>query len=158
MSKVAKVRKLAIGGVAAAAVALPLTLVATPASASTSLGGCTVTPLRPDRVGTTLGGLPIVRYRTVVTCAKDHIVQIRDQRWEYDGPVGVANDEFYGSNTYLQTFETGATRVLATRDVVTNTEIGFEETYHRTSFRVATINGVTGWTAFENSPLLSVAI
>jgi hypothetical protein len=75
---------------AAAADTLPLTLTATPASASTTLGGCTVTHVRPDRVGTRLGGLPIIRYRTV-TCAKDHIVQIRDQRWEYDGPVSVAN-------------------------------------------------------------------
>ena len=85
-------------------------------------------------------------------------MQIRDQRFEWDAPAGIANDEFYGSTPYLQTFAAPATIVLSTRDVVTNTEFGNEEAYHRTSFRVATINGVTGWTAFENSPLRSVAI
>ena len=158
MSKVARVRKVAIGAAAAAAVVLPITMVATPAQAATSLAGCTVAPLKPVRVGTTAAGLPIVRFSTRVTCVKDRIVQIRDQRWEWDAPNGVANDEFYGSTTYLRTFAAPATIVLSTRDVVTNTELGNEEAYHRTSFRVATINGSTGWTAFENSPLRSVAV
>ena len=153
-----KVRKLVIGSAAAAALVLPMTMVATPAQAATSLAGCTVAPLRPVRVGTTAGGLPIVRFSTRVTCSKDRIVQIRDQRFEWDAPAGIANDEFYGSSTYLRTFAAAATIVVSTRDVVTNTEAGNEEAYHRTSFRVATINGVTGWTAFENSPLRSVAI
>jgi hypothetical protein len=158
LSKAARARKLVIGGAAAAAVVLPLTLAATPAQAATSLNGCTVAPLLPVRVGTTAGGVPIVRYSTGVTCVKDRIVQIRDQRYEWDAPAGVANDEFYGSTTYLQTFAAAGTVVVSTRDVVTNTELGNEETYHRTSFRVSSINGVTGWTAFENSPLRSVAI
>jgi hypothetical protein len=109
-------------------------------------------------VGTTAAGLPIVRFSTRVTCVKDRIVQIRDQRWEWDAPNGVANDEFYGSTTYLRTFAAPATIILSTRDVVTNTELRNEEAYHRTSFRVSTINGPTGWTAFENSPLRSVAV
>ena len=41
---------------------------------------------------------------------------------------------------------------------MTNTEISNEEAYHRVSFRVATINGVSSWTAFENSLLRSVNI
>ena len=156
MSKIARVRKVAIGAAAAAAVVLPITMVATPAQAATSRGGCTVAPLQPVRVGTTAAGLPIVRFSTRVTCAKDRIVQIRDQRWEWDAPVGVANDEFYGSTTYLRTFAAPATIILSTRDVVTNTELGNEEAYHRTSFRVATIGGVSAWTNFENSPQRSV--
>ena len=34
---------------------------------------------------------------------------------------------------------------------------GIELTYHRTTFRVATINGVSGWSTFQNSPVLPVA-
>ncbi|HET9650137.1 MAG TPA: hypothetical protein VFP34_18170 [Microlunatus sp.] len=152
------IRKAIIGGAAAAAVALPLALVASPAQAATSLNGCTVTPLAPVRVGTTATGVPIVRYSTRVTCVKDRIIQIRDQRFEADAPAGVTGDDSYGSTTYLRTFAAGATITLSTNDLVTNTELGNEETYHRTSFRVATIAGASGWTAFENSALLSVAI
>ena len=158
MSKFAKVRKVAIGATAAAAVVLPLAMVATPAQAATTRAGCTVAPLQPVRVGTTAAGLPIVRFSTRVTCVKDRIVQIRDQRWEWDAPAGVANDEFYGSTTYLRTFAAPATIIVSTRDVVTNTELGNEEAYHRTSFRVGTINGSTAWTAFENSAVRSVAV
>lgn len=154
----AKVRKLVVAGAAAAAVAVPLTMVAaTPAEAATR-AGCTVTPLRPVQVGVTGAGVPIFRYDTRVTCARDRIVQIRDQRYEWDAPAGVGNDEFYGQSGYLLTFAVAGTRVVSTRDVVTNTEAGWEETYHRTSFRVATINGVTGWTAFQNSALAPAAI
>lgn len=158
MSKASTVRRLAIGGAAAAAVGLPLIMASTPAQAATSRGGCTVTPLAPVRIGTTVGNVPIVRFSTRVTCAKDRIVQIRDQRFEADAPVGIAGDDPYGSVTYLRTFAAAGTTVLSTNDVVTNTEFGNEEAYHRVSFRVATINGVTAWTALENSPLLSVAI
>jgi hypothetical protein len=42
--------------------------------------------------------------------------------------------------------------------VVTNTEAGGEEVYHRTTFRVADINGVSGWTVFENSAYVVVPI
>ena len=83
-------------------------------------------------------------------------MQIRDQRREADAPAGIAGDDSYGSTTYLETFESGATRVVFVNDVVTSTENSNEEVYHRTSFRVATIDGVSGWTNFENSPVLSV--
>ena len=53
--KVRKVRTLVISGAAAAAVALPLMLVSTPAQAAT-LNGCRVTPLRPVLVGQTASG------------------------------------------------------------------------------------------------------
>lgn len=159
VTRISKVRTLMVCGAAAAAALVPLTLVATPADAATSRGGCTVAPLAPVRVGTTAGGLPIVRYSTRVTCVKDRIVQVRDQRLEADAPGGIANDDNYGLTVYpLKTFAAAGTIVLSTRDVVTNTEAGNEETYHRVSFRVASINGVTAWTPFEFSPGLSVAI
>ncbi len=152
--QLAKVRKLVIGGVAAAAIALPLTMVSTPAQAAT-LAGCTVTPLTPVVIGQ-VGGQPNVRFSTRVTCAKDRIVQIRDQRLEADAPAGIAGDDSYGQTTYLRTFAAQATIVVSTNDVVTSTENSNEEVYHRTSFRVATINGVTAWTSFQNSPVRSV--
>ena len=153
-TKLAKVRKLALGGAAAAAIALPLTMVAAPAQAAT-LAGCTVTPLAPVVIGQ-VGGQPNVRFSTRVTCAPDRIVQILDNRREADAPAGVANDFNYGTRTYLETFASQATIVVSTTDIVTSTENSNEEVYHRTSFRVATINGVSGWTAFQNSAVVSV--
>ena len=151
--KLSKARKFAISG--AVAVALPLAMVSAPAQAATTLNGCTVTPLRPVVVGQ-VGGVPEVRFSTRVTCAEDRIVQIRDQRREADSPAGIAGDDSYGSTTYLETFESGATRIVFVNDVVTSTENSNEEVYHRASFRVATINGVSGWTNLEDSPVRSV--
>ena len=155
-TKLAKVRKLAIGGAAATAIMLPLTMVSTPAQAAT-VSGCTVTPLTPVVIGQ-VGGQPNVRFSTRVTCVPNRIVQIRDQRREADAPAGIAGDDSYGQTNYLRTFASQATIILSTTDVVTSTENSNEEAYHRTSFRVSTINGPTGWTAFENSPLRLVAV
>lgn len=152
----AKIRNVAIGG-AAAALALPLTLVSTPAQAAT-LAGCTVTPLNPVRIGSTATGTPLLRFSTRVSCVKDRIVQIRDQRFEADPPPGVAGDDFLGQSVYLQSFPSTGGVVLSSVDVVTNTEAGAEEVYHRVSFRVVSINGVSAWTPFQNSGLVSVAI
>jgi hypothetical protein len=157
-TKAGKIRKLVIGGAAAVAVALPLAMASAPAHAATSLGGCTVDPLAPVRTGTNPAGVPIVRFSTRVTCVQDRIVQIVDQRLEADAPAGIAGDDNYGSTTYLRTFATAGTIVVSTTDLVTNTEASNEEAYHGTSFRVASIAGVTGTTAFEASPVLSVAI
>lgn len=68
----------------------------------------------------------------------------------------VAGDDSHLQTTYVETFEVRATRIVGTIDVVTSTENSNEEAGHRTSLRVATINGVSGWTAFQNSSVLSV--
>lgn len=156
-TKLARIRRVAIGGTAAAAMAVPLAMVSAPAQAAT-MGGCTVVPLNPVRVGTTITGVPLVRFSTRVSCLKDRIVQIQDQRLESDAPAGVAGDDSYGLSTYLRTFAANGTVVVSTVDQVTNTEAGPEEVYHRTRFRVATINGVTGFTGFQNSGPLAVIV
>jgi len=153
--KLSNVRKFAISGAAAVAVALPLAMVSAPAQAATTLSGCTVTPLRPVVVGQ-VGGVPQVKFSTRVQCAKDRIIEIRDQRYEADAPAGVAGDDSYGNTRYLRTFDAQRTIVVSKKDLVTSTENSNEEVYHRVSFRVATINGVSAWTNFENSPERSV--
>ena len=155
-TKLAKVRTLVLGGVAAAAVVLPLTLVTAPAQAATTRNGCTVTPLVPG-TPQIVGGQVVSQYRTRVTCVANRIVQVVDQRREADAPAGIGGDDFYGSRVYLHTFAQAGTVTLSTTDTVDNTEGGNEETYHRASFRVASITGVVGPTAFENSPVRSVA-
>jgi hypothetical protein len=155
-NRISRIRRAALGSAAAAAVALPLALTSAPAQAAT-LNGCTVTPLAPVKVGK-IGNVPIYRFSTRVACVKDRIVQIVDQRWEADAPAGIAGDDSYGSRVYVRTFAARGVVILSVNDAVTNTEPGFEEVYHRTSFRVASLGGVTAFTPYQNSPLVSVAV
>lgn len=148
-----KARRIAVGTLAAAAVAVPLGLAPAPAQAAT-LNGCTVNPLTPNKVS--IGGVWRMQYRVQVSCAANRIVQIRDYRYEADAPAGLAGDDYLGNVVHLRTFAGAGAVTLTSYGAVPNTESGNEEIYHRTSFRVATINGVTGWTSFQNSGTRSV--
>jgi len=154
-STTSQARRIVLGSLAAAAVAVPLALAPTQAEAAT-LNGCTVTPLTPSVV--TVSGNRRILYQTRVTCAANRIVQIRDYRYESDAPAGIGGDDYLGGVVHLRTFAAGGTVTLASLGTLPNTEAGNEEVYHRTSFRVATIAGTSGWTAFQNSSLRSVAI
>lgn len=153
-SSPSKARRLLFGGLAAAALAAPLALASAPAEAAT-LNGCTVNPLTPTSV--VVGGTPRLLYRVQVSCAANRIVQIRDYRYESDAPAGIAGDDYLGGVVHLKTFATPGSVTLSSLGALPNTEGGNEEVYHRTSFRVATISGVTGWTSFQNSGIRSVA-
>lgn len=146
-------RRILVGGLAAAAIAAPLTLAAAPAQAAT-LNGCTVNPLTPSVV--TIAGVKRVQYRVQVSCAANRIVQIRDYRYESDDPAGLAGDDYLGNVVHLRTFAAAGAATLISYGALPNTESSNEEVYHRTSFRVATISGVTGWTSFQNSGIRSV--
>jgi hypothetical protein len=148
-----KGRRILVGGLVAAAIAAPLTLASAPAQAAT-LNGCTVNPLTPSVV--TVAGVKRVQYRVQVSCAANRIVQIRDWRYESDSPAGLAGDDFLGSVTHLRTFASAGSVTLISLGGLPNTESSNEEVYHRTSFRVATISGVTGFTSFQNSGIRSV--
>ena len=152
-SSPSRTRRIVIGGLAAAAVAVPLALTPTQAEAAT-LNGCTVTPLTPSVV--TVSGNRRILYQTRVTCAANRIVQIRDYRYEADAPAGIGGDDYLGGVVHLRTFAAGGTVTLASLGTLPNTEAGNEEVYHRTSFRVATIHGVTGWTGYQNSSVRGV--
>lgn len=146
-------RRILVGSLAAAAIAAPLTLAAAPAQAAT-LNGCTVNPLTPSVV--TIAGVKRVQYRVQVSCSANRIVQIRDYRYESDDPAGLAGDDYLGNVVHLRTFAGAGSATLVSYGALPNTESSNEEVYHRTSFRVATIAGVTGWTSFQNSGIRSV--
>lgn len=148
-------RRAILGGLAAAAVALPLTLTSAPAEAATR-NGCTVTPLTPF-VQVLPGGARRMAYPTRITCVSNRIVQVRDRHYEADAPAGLAGDDLLSTGSHLRTFAVAGTVTLTAFGPVRNTEAGNEEVYHRTSIRVASINGVSGWTAFQNSGVRIVA-
>lgn len=140
-------RKTIAGSIAAAAVSLPLAMASAPAAvAATSRGGCTVTPLAPDKIGAS------IRFRIQVRCVKDRIVQVHQQRYEEDAPAGIAGDDFLGQTFFpVRTFAGPGTVILTSTIPMPNTERGAEEVYQRVRFRVASIGGVTAFTAFERS-------
>jgi hypothetical protein len=148
----AKARKVFVGSVAAATVALPLALAsASSAEASTTRNGCTVRPLAPVRVGHT----NLIRFPIRVTCLPNRIIQIQQQRYEADPPAGLAGDDFLGSVTRRRAFTVGTTVILSSTRALPNTESGAEEIYHRVRFRVATIRGTTAFTRYESSAVRS---
>ena len=158
-----KIRKVFAAAAASTAVAVPLVLTTgVPAEATTSVSGCSVSPLKPTatRVLVLRNGVfsydTRITYNTRVTCAKDRIIRVYDQRWEQDAPAGISGDDFYGSADNTRTFAAAGTVTLsASRWLSTmNSEAGAEELFHRVTFKVATINGVSAWTSYENSPVL----
>lgn len=156
-----RIRKIIAGTAAAAAVSVPLALAtAAPAEATTSLAGCRVTPLQPtaQRVWVLRNGKWVldtrVTFTNQVTCVKDRIIQVHDRLFERDGLAR----QYLGGSAPIRTFAAAGTVNLSTWRWASqiNTEAGPDEYYHDVRFKVATINGIFGWTAFEASPLKSV--
>lgn len=147
-----------------AAAALPLGL-ATPAGASTTKDGCTVTPKAPYFAGTyTAGNVPEVYYEYELTCAASSAamsVEVKTQTWESDlagragdvdaDGVNNADDEHIGNATTVRSFtKAGGTKTVKVLGVLPHTDTDSnEEVYQKVKFRV-TSGAVTGsWTAFE---------
>ena len=152
-----KLRKLVAAAALAAAIPVPVALAAAaPAEATTQRSGCYVTPIKPSLGPWVQNGQhpdQRVYFNTRVQCPKDRIIKVYDQRWEQDaGP-----DQYRGQWTTTRTYATGGTVILSHWAWASqlNTESGYDEYYHRVSFKVATIDGVTAWTPWENSPIKS---
>lgn len=136
-----------------------------PAQASTTKDGCTVTPLAPYFAGTyTAGNVPEVIYPYELTCAPSSAamsVQVKSQTWEADlagraGDVdadGVdnADEDYIGQVTTTKSFtKAGGTRRVNVKGVLPHTDTDAnEEVYHKVKFRVTSGAVVGGWTNFE---------
>ncbi|MFZ1411040.1 MAG: hypothetical protein WAS07_06265 [Micropruina sp.] len=145
-------RRLVTATIAAAAVALPLSI-APMAHASTTSSGCTVTPLRPIYDHHNSAGVKVLNYRVTATCSSNRTVTIEQDRMEQDGWPNP--DDLIGESTLSRTFAVSSTYTFNVLRTLPDTEIGQEEMYQKVRFRV-TSNGVTSaWTANENSPVQS---
>jgi hypothetical protein len=147
-------RKAALALTGIAAMAMPLA-VAGSASASTTLGGCTVTPLAPVLDHTNKSGQKVIRYQTRVYCNAGRSIQIQDDLLEQD----LASSDYYGTAVYDISFDSAATvyrsvlRVLPDADGLGDDT---EEMYHAARFQVTTDAGlVSPWTAWEDSPVVA---
>ncbi len=144
--------------------ALPLGM-GSPAQASTTRDGCTVTPLAPYFAGSyTAGNVPEVFYEYELTCGASSAamsVEVKTQTWESDlsgragdvdaNGVNNADDEHIGNATTSRSFtKAGGTKTVKVKGVLPHTDTDAnEEVYQKVKFRV-TSGAVTGsWTAFE---------
>lgn len=148
-------RRIVTTALAAAAVALPLSIAAPMAHASTTSSGCTVSPLRPVFDHINSAGDKVLNYRVTATCNANRTVTIEQDRMEEDGWPNP--DDLIGESTLSRTFSVYGSYTFNVLRTLPDTELGEEEMYQKVRFRV-TSNGVTSaWTGNENSPVQSFA-
>ena len=163
MNKKAKVA-LAVAAVAALPVAL-----AAPAQASTTRGGCTVTPRGPVWSGTyTPAHQPQVYYPIDISCVAAPTavsVELDLQTWEQDlagragdvdaNGVNNADEDRIGSGSATRSFTTsgGSTTVNFLGTLPDTDSDNSEELYSKIKFRVISGNVKGPWTNYEFSPV-----
>lgn len=142
--------------VAAAAIGLvgaPIA-VASPASAETSLRGCTVDPLKPTSASSweSRDDDEEAVFRIKVECNGNKTVQIKQRLFEDDAE---GHDDLLGSTTFWESFDNHdrSVTVHSSEDV----EEG-EEVYQLVSFRVSSGNSDnwSGWTDWEKSDVATI--
>ena len=151
--------------------ALPLGL-ATPAHASESRDGCTITALDPYFAGTyDAYNRPEVIYSYELTCDPargPRKVTVKTQTWEQDlagrnGDVdadGVQNadDEHIGNATTTRKFsKAGGTKTVLVKGILSSTDDdGNDEMYHKVKLRVESGGVVGGWSDWDLSQAVRI--
>jgi hypothetical protein len=143
---------LALTGIAA--MAMPLA-VAGSASAATTRGGCTVTPLKPVYDHMDSSGQKVIKYETKVYCDAGRSIEIQDEILEQDW---TSADDYYGTKIYDLRFDSAGTTYVHVMKALPDADAwgdDNEEMYHATGFQVTPDNGsVSGWTPdWDDSPV-----
>ncbi|WP_426564628.1 hypothetical protein ACPPVT_01050 [Angustibacter sp. McL0619] len=147
-----------------AALALTPIVLAAPAEASTTAGGCTLTPGRPVASGLfTPAGDPLISYPITAVCPIGVTVEANQRRMDQDTWAREMNrpDDLMGQTTVFFDFTAaGGTKVATVLAVTVPTgpalELNDEEAYNDLSFRVTSGAVVTPWTAREMSAITVV--
>ena len=146
---------------AAAAGVASLGMLATPAQASTSYGGCTATPRHVRFYDHTASGHKRVLLRVDLTCHVDRRVNIAQQGWEDDDRPGDRVDDHWFSKSQWVHVTGGTTRRIDTVVRMPDTPgDGAEELYQRARFQVRTVEQypvTSGWTRWEATPHRTIA-
>jgi hypothetical protein len=137
------------------------TLLAAPAEAANSRGGCIVQPVRPDPTNQVVNGARVVDYGIDVLCNGGRTVEVQQFRLEEDTlPRDIdAIDDVTGNDLRTLDFSNGPG--LRTAHVLaglpdTPGDGPVEEVYHKVRFRVTTPAGTTAWTTFDPSAVRAI--
>jgi len=141
----------------AAAVALASLGLASPAQATTTANGCTMTPSRPVFAGTfTPGGVKNVNYVITINCDLGLTVEVESDLWEQDlvAREGDPNDDFLATVTRNRDFTLSAAAqvITITRAIPTTgpaNEGTDEELYQSVRFRSTSGPVTSQWTTRE---------
>lgn len=145
----AKVRRIAAGVFAAAALPVAAIAGAGPAEAHTT-SGCTINPQTPVYSHTNAAGVKVLDYKISVSCSAGRHAHIEQKRYEEDGWPNP--DDHVGTSTFVAS---GVTTLHNYRTLV-DSEIGKEEMYQTIRFRVHSNNGVmSAWTGWHKSGVRS---
>jgi hypothetical protein len=120
--------------------------VASPASAATASGGCTVAPRTPVAVTAPSGALK-ARYEVTVACAGGRWVEIQQRQLESD----FNGNQLTGTASFTSTFAGAGAAVVSATAVRPDTEVFNEEILQSVRFRVH----VAGWTSAWTTPEFS---
>ncbi|MGV1007348.1 MAG: hypothetical protein ACOYBY_01920 [Dermatophilaceae bacterium] len=147
--KHAVLRPTRLAAVALVAATLPFAAVAT-ANASTTLSGCTVSPLRPYYDHTNSAGVKVIRYDMTVTCSGGRTITVDQHVHEQDG--GLNGDDHITSSLRSRYFSSTDTVTMWLESSLPDTELGDEEMYQHVHFQITDDLGTTSpWTAWEDS-------
>jgi hypothetical protein len=146
---------------AAAAGVASLGMLATPAQASVTYGGCTATPHDVRFHDYTASGHKRVLLRVDVTCHVDRRVYLTQQGWEDDDRPGDRKDDHWYSKSQWVRVDAGTTQRVDTVVRMPDTPgDGAEELYQRARFQVKTIESypvTSGWTRWDATPFRTIA-
>jgi hypothetical protein len=149
---------LALTGIAA--MAMPLA-VAGSASAATTRGGCTVTPLKPVYDHMDSSGQKVIKYETKVYCDAGRSIEILDERSDQDN---FSLDDFEGSIVYDHRFDSAGTVTESVQKALPDADdwtegANTEEMYHAVGFQVTEDNGyVSPWTDWDDSAMVQFGL
>lgn len=134
------------------------------AEATTTQARCTVTAKTPNALRhLSATGVKQIRYDVKITCQGNRKITVRqrfmekDSTWQTQGDWADFTDDQTGSNTLTQTFQATGSVTVGTTRLLADTESTAEEIYQQISFKVRS-NGVTSpWSAWEQTPYITVA-
>jgi hypothetical protein len=134
-------------------------LIATPAQASTSVGGCTVTPRLPVSAGYhNSNDVKMIRYSAQVSCNAGRTAVVNWQGVEEDWSsfLDPDYDDTIFATTRSYFFATNATRTYFIDYALPDTESGAEEVYLKVRFKVTCDGLETPRTNWERTPYVSM--
>jgi hypothetical protein len=140
--------------VGAAVVVAPIVF-ASPAQATTSANGCTVTPLQPAAAGRYPNNQVRVDYPVRVTCDRGRYIRVHQRQYEWD--PGGSQFIAAGPDLVLDFTAAGGTRTGHVYGALPITDSGpTEQMYQQVQFRVAACGVTSGYTTWESGPILSI--
>jgi len=146
---------------AATAAVATVGLAATPAQASTTSSGCTVTPHVVRFYDYNANNKKRVLLRVDIKCHNNRWINLAQQGWEDDNtPNDTTDDRWYTKNQWVKVNANTLHRVNTITVMPDTPNDGAEELYQKARYRVRTIEQypvTSEWTQWESTPYRTIS-